>query len=104
MILLSSPALVTLNFYLFDGLTDQVIEKASLLYGFPNLRQLLIEYCDGITDKSIDCLLTLENPLEKIYVCTGGVTEVSEEEKLANWESKIKKNNWNLSMTIFADE
>ena len=100
LILLSSPALVTLNLSPWDGrLTDQVMEEAALLYGFPNLRELEMGYsCNvGISERSIECLLTLDNPLKKISIRRG---EVIKHHHVLKWESQAKKNNWDLSIIM----
>ena len=100
LILLSSPALVTLNFYLFDGLSDQVMEEAARLYGFPNLQEFHMEFNSGasITERSIDCLLTLDNPLKKIYLCEG---EKIKYRHAMKWGNMAKKNNWDLSIIMY---
>ena len=98
LILLSSPALVNVSFRNFDGdrmngLSDRTIEKATLLYGFPNLQEFQMEYCVGITQRSIDCLLTLDNPLNYVHFY---IEDLNEEDHMKKWESQIKKNNWDL--------
>ena len=99
LILLSSPALVSLEFGNFEGrLSDQVIEKAALLYGFPNLQELTMEMWGELTPKLIDFLLTLDNPLKKIVLRQ--IDRGAESENLAKWEGLAKKNNWDLSITI----
>ena len=96
LILLSSPALVTIYFLgLGIGLSDQVMEEVVHLYGFPNLQEFIMHYCKGVTTRSIDCLLTLDNPLKKIGFRT---IEGSEEDQEENWESQINKNNWDLTI------
>ena len=103
LILLSSPALVTIVFYrLNHDSCDQVMEEAAHLYGFPNLRELRIEYCrDTFTERSIECLLTLDNPLEKICFFGGWMDNAPKEQfLLEKWEREAKKNNWDLAITI----
>ena len=96
LILLSSPALVTLDLYRVGGLSDQVMEEATRLYRFPNLRELRISCCDGNTERSIDCFLSLDNPLQKIELCLKN--DGRNDEILEKWESQIKTNNWDLSI------
>ena len=67
-----------------------MVEEAARLYGFPNLQELYIKHCDGITEKSIDCLLTLDNPLKKVSIYTEGVNG---EDQLKKWENMAEKNN-----------
>ena len=100
LILLSSPALVYLNFHQIESDFDQVMEDAALLYGFPNLRELCIEYCyKTFTERSIECLLTLDNPLEKISFMAGWMKK-PKKKLLKKWKREAKKNNWNLAITI----
>ena len=101
LILLSSPALTTLHFDVFEcdfPLLDEVMEEASRLYGFPNLQELCVGYCQkAFTERSIELLLTLDNPLEEIYFFDGLWTR-PKEQLLKKWKSEAKKNNWNLSI------
>ena len=82
----------------FGVVLDQVIEKAALLHGFPNLQDWHTEV-NSITERSVDCLLTLNNPLKKIRIASYNLNE--DEEELKNkWNNMVKKNNWNLSIVI----
>ena len=96
-ILLSPLSLVTLNFAHFDGLSDDLIEEIALSRGFSNLKVADFEFCGGITERSIECLLTLDNPLKKMFVY---LMEHSREEYLNKWENQAKKNNWDLSFIV----
>ena len=94
LILLSSPALVALKFFEFDDLTDQLMEEAAHLYGFPNLKELQMEYCEGITGSFIECLLTLDNPF---HACR---MEPWNDKILKKLKSQVKTNNLDLSFAF----
>ena len=97
-ILLSSPALASLNFYQIESAFDQVMEEVARLYRFPNLRELQFTNCGKTsTERSIECLLKLDNPLEKILF-RGGWRTKPKKQLLKKWEREVKKNNWNLSI------
>ena len=97
LILFSSPALVALLLQAFDGLTDQTMEEAARLYGFPKLQELNMLYCDGITERSIACLLTLDNPLKNICVNFMGPNR---EKEWKRFESQAKMNNLDLLIEL----
>ena len=96
LILLSSPTLVIVDLT-FDGpaseLSDEVMEEAARSYRFPNLQEFDM-VCDGATGRTIDCLLSLDNPLKKMVFRISGV---SKEDRL-KWKNLIEKNNWDLSI------
>ena len=94
-LLLSSPALVNLNFNGLDRVDDQVFERVALHHGFPHLEEFRIYMCDFLTERTIDLLLTLSSPLRELDL---EYCKLLTEAHYEGWQKKVIDNNWNLSI------
>ena len=90
-LLLSSPELVTLKFKGLNGTDDQVLDRAALHHGFPRLNRFKIGYCENFSERAIDLLLTLSNPLKELNIDSCVRLTMTH---LEAWHKKILDNNW----------
>ena len=93
--LLSSPELV--HIYVKDCLTlsDDHLQKAFELHGFPRLEHLELEQCHSVTERGINLLINSANPLKtiKLWECRSLTRQ-----NVINWTKQAKKKNWNLKL------
>ena len=94
----ASSELVDLQLIWLNDLTDRVIEQAALFHGFSHLKVLTIEFCHTITKKSVDLLLNLDNPLNRLKIDS---CKHLREKHYKKWESLARANHWDLSIDWF---
>ena len=96
-LLLSSPELITLKFNSLDEVDDQVFERPALHHGFPRLEKLTISWCDNVTERAIDLLLTLKSPLKMMELDS---CQLLTEAHCEVWRKQIHDNNWDTSISF----
>ena len=98
--LLFSPSLVKANLHGLEDLSDQWIEQAAVLHGFPNLKIFYLRHCNAVTKRSIDILLALNNPLRKIIFLN--CAHLSNSNRQSEWREMARKKN--LEIFIMCSE
>ena len=96
-LLLSSPSLVLLEITEINELSDEVIERAAVLHGFPKLEKLMLEKCPNVSENSIDLLLNSNAPIKKIVLHSCHKVKPKESKR---WSKMARDKNWELSITI----
>ena len=94
---LSSPGLVSLEFFGCDAVTDDVLEEAARLHQFQNLEVLCLDCCDCVTKKGIDILMNERNVLRSLWLDD---CDMIRQQDVEEWNSKARKENWNISINF----
>ena len=99
-IVLSSPGLVSLEFFGCDAVTDDVLEEAARLHEFQKLELLDFSCCDNVTKKGIDFILNERNPLRSLCV---NYCSMIRQWEFDEWNNKAREENWEIEFNFEAD-
>ncbi len=98
LLLLSSPSLRGLEIAHCFELTDVILERAALLHDFQNLEEVKVTFCDSLTKKGIDLLMSDKNSIKKITLFNHTGSELLTAENMNEWKEKSKQKNWELKL------
>jgi hypothetical protein len=91
--LLSFPLLKIISVNICNALTDDILQKLVNCHRLQNLEELMLKYCDSVTKKGVDALMTHHNPLKSICIsCCENLTP----DDIADWEQQAHQKNWNI--------
>ncbi|XP_046651734.1 dynein regulatory complex subunit 6-like isoform X1 [Daphnia pulicaria] len=99
LLLLSSPSLRGLEITGCFELTDGILETDALLHDFQNLEELLVAFCDSLTKKGIDLLMSDKNSIKEMTLLFNHThSELLTAENMNEWKDKSKQKNWELKL------
>ncbi len=99
LLLLSSPSLRGLEITGCFELTDGILETAALLHDFRNLEELEVAFCDSLTKKGIDLLMSDKNSIKEMTLLFNHThSELLTAENMNEWKEKSKQKNWELKL------
>jgi hypothetical protein len=104
LLLLSLPSLRGLEIAHCFELTDVILERAALLHDFHNLEELEVAFCDSLTKKGIDLLMSDKNSIKEITLqFNHNNPELLTAENINEWKEKSEQKNWQLELHFFCD-
>jgi hypothetical protein len=102
--LLSSPSLRILEIAGCSELTDVILETVVLLHDFQNLEELEVAYCDSLTKKGIDLLMSDKNSIKEMTLqFNHNNSELFTAENINEWKEKSEQKNWQLELNFICD-
>jgi hypothetical protein len=100
LLLLSSPSLRGLEITDCFELTDGILERAALLHVFQNLVEVELAFCDSLTKKGIDVLMSDKNSIKELTLLFNhpARSELLMAENMNEWKEKSEQKNWELKL------
>jgi hypothetical protein len=97
---LSSPSLRGLEITDCFELTDGILERAALLHDFQNLVEVELAFCDSLTKKGIDVLMSDKNSIKELTLLFNhpARSELLMAENMNEWKEKSEQKNWELKL------
>lgn len=91
----SFPLLANIYSVVFDTVTDEFLFYAVKFHKFKNLRKISLRYCDFVTKRGIDALMTHQNGIEliKIHFCHNLALVNAYE-----WHRQAKRESWKFEI------
>jgi hypothetical protein len=93
--LLSFPALKEIHINSCDALTDEVLQSAISCHKFKNIKNFDLSFCNYVTKRGIDALMTYHNCVEEIRIQS---CDNLTHENVYEWHLQAKKENWKFNI------
>jgi hypothetical protein len=75
-----------------------------LLHDFHNLEELEVAFCDSLTKKGIDLLMSDKNSIKEMTLqFNHNNPELLTAENINEWKEKSEQKNWQLELHFFCD-
>jgi hypothetical protein len=82
-----------------EHFSKRVLETDALLHDFQNLEELLVAFCDSLTKKGIDLLMSDKNSIKEMTLLFNHThSELLTAENMNEWKEKSKQKNWELKL------